>query len=108
MNKIRKNDLVQVISGKDKGRSGKVLEVFPKEGKCIVEGVNRVKRHQKATQTGGPAGIVEKSLKIHLSKVMLIDPKDGKPSRVRIEVRDGKKVRVFTRSGNLVPMVESA
>ena len=106
MHMIRKNDLVQVMTGKDKGRTGKVVEIFRAENKCIVEGVNRAKKHQKATQAGAPSGIVEKSLKIHISNVMLVDPKDGKPSRIKMQVKDGKKQRLFSRSGKPVPTAE--
>lgn len=98
MKKIKKNDLVQILTGKDAGKSGRILAIFPSENKCIVEGTNRVKRHQKARQAGAPSGIIEKSMKVHISNVMLIDPKDGKPSRVRFSTEAGKKVRVFTRS----------
>lgn len=100
--RIKKNDLVCVITGKDKGRTGRVLEVFPKEGKCIVEKIGMVKRHQKAKQTGQPAGIIEKSLKISLAKVMPFDGSSKKPSRVRFEVKDKEKVRVFVKSGKAI------
>lgn len=98
MRKIKKNDLVQILTGKDAGKSGRILAIFPSENKCIVEGANRVKRHQKARQSGAPSGIIEKSMKIHLSNVMLIDPKDGKPSRVSFSTEAGKKLRIFNRS----------
>jgi large subunit ribosomal protein L24 len=107
MRKIRKNDLVQIMKGKDAGKSGRILAIFPAEAKCIVEGSNRVKRHQKARQSGAPSGIIEKSMRIHLSNVMLIDPKNGKPSRVKFLNEAGKKVRVFTRSGARVEAVEA-
>lgn len=102
MAKILKDDLVQVISGRDKGKTGKVLKVFPEEGMCIVDKVALVKRHQKARPNGGPSGIVEKSTKIPLSKVMLFDSKAKKPSRIRASVQNGKKVRIFVKSGDLV------
>ena len=87
--RVKKGDTVFVISGKDKGRTGKVLQVFPKENQCIVEKISVVKRHQKA-RPGQPAGIVEKSLPVHLSKVMPIDLDSNKPGRVKT-VRQGDK-----------------
>ena len=102
MAKIRKGDFVEIITGKDKGRSGKVLKVIPNEGKCIVEKVAMVKRHQKARAQGQVAGIIEKSMKIHLCKVMLLDPKTKKPSRVKFAIEGGKKVRRYVKSGNIV------
>ncbi len=100
--RIKKDDMVMVISGKDKGRTAKVLQVFPREDKCIVEKVNVVKRHQKAKQTGQPAGIVEKTLKIALCKVMPFDASAKKASRVRFEIKGDKKARVFVKSGKAV------
>lgn len=108
MNRIRKNDLVQIISGKDKGRSGKVLRVFPQEMTALVEGVGVVKRHQKASPTGAPAGIVEKNSKIHLSKIALLDPKSKKPTRVRFKKEGDKKERVSAASGDLIQTAQSA
>ena len=97
--KIRKGDKVVVLSGRDKGRTGEVIEVRPTEGKALVRGVHMVKRHQKqsASQEGG---IISKEAAIHLSSIALADPKDGKPTRVGFKVQaDGKKVRVAKRSG---------
>ena len=102
MFRIRSGDFVEVISGKDKGKTGKVLKMFPKEGKCIVEKVGVVKRHQKAKQGGTPAGIIEKPTKIHLCKVAVLDPKTKKPSRVRIEISGDKRVRKYVKSGEVV------
>jgi large subunit ribosomal protein L24 len=102
MAKIRKGDFVEVISGKDKGRTGKILKIFPEDGKCLVEKVGVVKRHQKAKAAGQVAGIIEKSMKIHLCKVMLLDPKTKKPSRVKYAIEGGKKVRRYVKSGDLV------
>jgi large subunit ribosomal protein L24 len=97
--KIRKGDRVVVLTGRDKGRTGEVIEVRPGEGRAVVRGVNIVKRHQKqsASQEGG---IISKEAPIHLSNIAIADPKDGKPTRVgfRIEA-DGKKVRIAKRSG---------
>jgi large subunit ribosomal protein L24 len=100
--RIRKDDQVIVIGGKDRGKTGKVLRVDPKKEKVFVEGLNIVKRHQRPQQTAGgqtAGGVIEREGPIHVSNVMLIDPKDGKPTRVGIEVVDGKRLRVAKRSG---------
>lgn len=102
MRSIRKDDLVQIMAGKDRGRQGRILRVFPKEGKAIVEGAAVSKRHQKASQTGGPAGIVEKSMKIHLSNLMPIDPKSSKPTRVRFSKKDDTKLRMSVKSNEVI------
>jgi len=97
--KIRKGDKVVVLTGRDKGRTGEVVEVRPSEGRAIVRGVNMVKRHQKqsATQEGG---IVSKEGTIHLSNIAVADPKDGKPTRIGWKTqKDGTRVRVAKRSG---------
>ena len=97
--KIRKGDKVVVLTGRDKGRSGEVIEVRPTESRALVRGVNMVKRHQKQTaqQEGG---IISKEASIHLSNIALTDPKDGKPTRVGFKImNDGRKVRVARRSG---------
>jgi large subunit ribosomal protein L24 len=97
--KIRKGDKVVVLSGRDRGRTGEVIEVRPDEGRALVRGVNLVKRHQKqsAQQEGG---IISKEAPIHLSNIAYADPKDGKPTRIGFKVlTDGKKVRVAKRSG---------
>jgi large subunit ribosomal protein L24 len=97
--KIRKGDKVVVLAGRDKGRSGEVIEVRPTENRAVVRGINMVKRHQRQTaqQEGG---IISKELAVHLSNVALADPKDGKPTRVGFKVQsDGKKVRIAKRSG---------
>lgn len=97
--KIRKGDKVVVLAGRDKGRTGEVIEVRPAEGRALVRGVNMVKRHQKQTaqQEGG---IISKEATIHLSNLALSDPKDGKPTRVGFKImNDGRKVRVAKRSG---------
>ena len=102
MQKIRKGDKVVVLAGKDKGRSGEVLSVQPKEDTAIVRGVNMVVRHQRQTQSQ-QGGLIRKEAPIHLSNIALADPKDGKPTRVgfRLEA-DGKKVRVAKRSGEVI------
>mgnify|MGYP000120719290 FL=1 len=102
MQKIRKGDKVVVLSGKDKGRSGEVLSVQPKEDTAIVRGINIVVRHQRQTQAQ-EGGLIRKEAPIHLSNLAIADPKDGKPTRVGFKVlEDGKKVRVAKRSGDLI------
>ncbi len=101
--KIKKGDKVVVLAGRDKGKSGEVIEVRPKENRALVRGVNMVRRHQRqsATQEGG---IVSKEGPIHLSNIALEDPKDGKPTRVGFKLlADGKKVRIAKRSGEQIP-----
>ena len=100
--KIKKGDSVVVRSGKDKGRSGTVLQVMPKDGKVLVEGVNIATRHRKPTQINPQGGIERREAPMAISKVSLADPKDGKPTRVRFEVKDGKKVRVAVKSGETI------
>ena len=100
--RIKTDDEVIVISGKDRGKRGKVLRMEPKKERVYVEGLNIVKRHQRPTQTAGgqqPGGVIEREGPIHASNVMLIDPKDGKPTRVGIEIEDGRRFRVGKRSG---------
>jgi large subunit ribosomal protein L24 len=100
MRRLKKNDEVIVIAGKSKGARGKILKVVQEGERVIVEGVNRVKRHTKPTQKMPQGGIIEKELPIHVSNVMPIDPKDGKPTRIRIgKDKDGNKIRVSARSG---------
>ena len=100
--KIKKGDTVVVLAGRDKGRTGQVLQVMPKEDRALVQGVNLVKKHQRAAP-GREAGIITKEAPIHLSNVALRDPKDGKPTRVRFEMKDdGSKVRVAARSGEAI------
>jgi large subunit ribosomal protein L24 len=97
--KIRKGDKVVVLSGRDKGRSGEVIEVRPDEGRALVRGVNMVKRHQKQT-AAQEGGIISKESTIHLSNLALADPKNGKRTRVGFKMLPGgKKVRVAKRSG---------
>ena len=102
MQKIRKGDKIVVLSGKDKGRSGEVLSVSPKEETAIVRGINMVKRHQKQTQNQ-EAGVISKEAPIHLSNLAIADPKDGRATRVGFRVeKDGKKVRFSKRTGELI------
>ena len=101
--KIKKGDNVVVLSGKDKGRTGTVQAVMPKDSKVVVEGVNVTARHRKPSQTNPQGGIDRKSAPMHISKVALADPKDGKPTRVRFETnKDGRKVRVAVKSGETI------
>ena len=103
--RIKTDDEVLVISGKDRGKKGRVLRVEPKKNKVFVEGLNIVKRHQRPQQVAGAqraeqvGGVIEKEGPIHISNVMLLDPKDGKPTRVGVEVQDGRRFRVARRSG---------
>ena len=99
--KIRKGDRVVVLSGKDKGRTGEVVQAMPKDGKVVVRGINVHARHRKPSQTNPQGGIERKEAPLHVSKVAIATA-DGKPSRVRFEVRDGKKVRVAVKSGELI------
>jgi len=99
--KIKKGDKVVVLSGKDKGRTGEVVKAMPKEGKVIVSGVNVHARHRKPTQQSPQGGIDRKEAPLHISKVAIATA-DGKPSRVRFEERDGKKVRVAAKTGELI------
>ena len=100
MQKIKKGDNVVVLTGKDKGRTGEVLQVLPKEDRAVVRGINMVKRHQRQTQNA-EAGIINKEASIHLSNVAIV-AKDGKPTRVGFSVVDGKKVRVAKRTGDVI------
>ena len=100
--KIKKGDSVVVLSGKDKGRTGTVTQVLPKDGKVIVSGVNVHARHRKPSQVNPQGGIERKEAPLHISKVAIADPKTGAPTRVRFEDRDGKKVRVAVKSGELI------
>jgi large subunit ribosomal protein L24 len=106
--KIRRDDMVKVISGKAKGRTGRVLRVDPKNERVYVEGLNMVKRHQRPrtlrdTQRGGEVGgVIQKEGPIHVSNVMLLDPKTNEPTRVRVERRDGRRTRVAAKSGEAI------
>ena len=100
--KIKKDDNVVVISGRDKGKQGKVLRVFPAEERAVVQGVHIARRHSKPSM-GDPGGIVEKELTIHASNVAHIDPQSGKPTRVGYKtLDDGRKVRFARRSGEVL------
>jgi large subunit ribosomal protein L24 len=97
--RIRKGDRVVAISGKDKGKSGVVMEVRPAEQRVIVEGLNIIKRHTKPRPPNEPGGVIERPAPMHWSNVALIDPKDNRPTRVRMGEVDGRIVRVSARSG---------
>ena len=106
--KIRRDDEVVVISGKDRGKTGRVLRVEPAKSRVYVSGLNIVKRHQRPSQVQGSTrpdaagGVIEKEGPIHISNVMLIDPKDKKPTRVGISREGGQRMRVTRRSGSKV------
>lgn len=102
MAKIKKGDQVVVLSGKDKGRTGSVTQVMPKDGKVLVAGINISTRHRKPTQANPQGGIERVEAPMHISKVAVADPKTGKPTRVRIADKDGKKVRVAAKSGETI------
>jgi large subunit ribosomal protein L24 len=100
--KIKKNDQVAIVAGRDKGKRGRVLEVAPAKGKIKVEGVGMIKRHQRANpQSNRGGGIIDKEAYIDISNVQLIDPQSGKPTRVKYQVEgDGSKIRVAAASGH--------
>jgi large subunit ribosomal protein L24 len=100
--KIKKGDKVVVLSGKDKGKTGEVTKALPKEGKVIVSGVNVATRHKKPTQLNPQGGLEKIEAPMHVSKVAIADPQTGKPTRVRFEIQDGKKVRVAVKSGETI------
>ena len=100
MNKIKKNDMVQIIAGKDKGKSGKVLSIDTKKSTVKVEGCNMQQKHQKPSQLNPDGGIISQEGSIHISNVMLLV--GGKPTRVGFEVKDGKKVRVAKKTGKAI------
>ena len=101
--RIRKNDNVRVIAGNDKGKEGKVLKVYPKSGRIIVEKVNLIKRHTRASKDVPQGGIIEKEGPINASNVMLVCPNTGKPTRIGKEIlSDGSRARVSKRSGEML------
>jgi len=102
--KITKGDTVMIMRGSDKGKTGKVMRVFLKTGRVLVEGINIVKRHTRATRPEETGGIIEKPAPVALSNVMLIDPKTGKATRIRARIdTDGTKERVSVKSGDVIP-----
>ncbi|MDQ6634567.1 MAG: 50S ribosomal protein L24 [Gemmatimonadota bacterium] len=102
--RITKGDTVRVMRGDDKGKEGKVLRVYPKRGRVTVEGINIVKRHRKARRAEEQSGIIDFPAPISVSKVMLLDPKSGQPTRVRARIDDdGTKERISAKSGDAIP-----
>ena len=100
--KVKKGDTVIVLTGREKGKSGEIIRMLPKEKRVLVRDVNMVKRHTKPSPTN-PGGIVDKEAPIHVSNVAVADPNDGKPTRVGYQVlEDGRKVRVARRSGEVI------
>jgi large subunit ribosomal protein L24 len=100
---VKKEDTVIVITGKDKGKKGRVIAAYPRENRVLVEGVNLVKKHQKPNQQNPQGGIITQEAPIHVSNVMLIDPKSGQPTRIGYKVlENGTKVRVAKKSGEVI------
>ncbi len=103
MTHVRKGDTVVVIAGKERGKRGKVLRVFPDKGRVLVERVNMIKKHQRPTQKLRQGGIIEREGSLHISNVMLVDPRNDKPTRVGVRaLSDGKKVRLARKSGEMI------
>ena len=101
--KIKRDDTVLIISGNDKGKRGRVLRVYPDQDRVIVEGVRMMKKHTKPTQRDPQGGIIEREAPLHVSNVMVIDPKTDSPTRVgRKRLDDGRSVRVASRSGEMI------
>ena len=101
---IRKGDLVEVISGVHAGKRGKVLKVFPQQGRALVEAVNLAKRHTRPNPKNQQGGIVEKEAPLHLSKLMLVDPQTEEPTRIRLRrLEDGSRIRIAVKSGEQIP-----
>jgi len=100
--KIKTGDEVIILTGKDKGKKGKVIQIIKNKDRVVVGGVNIVKKHVKPSTENPQGGIVEKEAPIHISNVALIDPKSGEATRVKYEIREGKKVRVSKKSGEVI------
>ena len=98
---IKKGDKVRVVAGADKGKEGQVLEVLPLSNRAVVEGVNIVKKHMKPSNDN-PGGIQERAAAVHISNLMLLDPKSGEPTRVGRKIVDGKSVRYSKKSGEII------
>jgi large subunit ribosomal protein L24 len=100
---VKKDDNVMVISGKDKGKKGRIIAAYPRENRVLIEGINMMKKHAKPTQQNPQGGILNQEAPIHASNVMLLDPKGGKPTRIGYKTLDnGKKVRVAKKSGQAI------
>ena len=101
---VTRGDTVRVMRGEDKGKEGKILRVFPKTGRVTIEGINIVKKHRKARRAEEQSGIIEMPAPVHHSNVMLLDPKSGKPTRVKARLdEDGTKERLAVKSGEAIP-----
>ncbi|OGD67590.1 50S ribosomal protein L24 [Candidatus Campbellbacteria bacterium RIFCSPLOWO2_02_35_12] len=100
--KIKKDDIVKIITGKDKGKTGKVLRAFPGISQIIVEGVNIKKKHQKPAKNNQKGQILDKTMPIHISNAMILDPKSKTPTRIGKKIIDGKYVRVAKKSGVII------
>jgi len=101
---VVRGDQVMIVRGDDKGKRGEVIRVYPKKGRITVKGVNIVKRHRKARTAEEQSGIIEMEAPIHVSNVMLIDPKSGEPTRTRMRLdEDGTKERLSVKSGDAIP-----
>lgn len=100
--RIKKGDMVQVITGEDKGKTGKVLSIVTDKGRAFVEGVNIVSRHTKPSASNPNGGIIKKEAPVHISNLMLLDPKSGEPTRVGRRTEDGKIVRYAKNSGEVI------
>ena len=102
--RIRRGDTVEVISGVEAGKRGRVMVVYPEKGRALVEGVNFIKRHERPSQNNQQGGIVEKEAPLHVSKLMLVDPQSDVRTRVRRKILDdGSKVRIAVKSGEQIP-----
>ncbi|EXX88966.1 50S ribosomal protein L24 [Paenibacillus darwinianus] len=100
---VKKDDNVIVITGKDKGKKGRVIAAYPRQNRVLIEGVNMVKKHTRPSQQNPQGGIVEQEAAIHVSNVMHVDPKSGKPTRVGYKVlENGNKVRIAKKSGEVI------
>ena len=104
--KIRKGDRVQVLSGKDRGKTGTVTRSIPEKGKVIVDGVNIAKKHQKPVSQTNTGGIIDKEMPLHVSNVAVISPKDGKATRVGYKIDGDRKIRICKRTGVEIPEAE--
>ena len=107
MFKLKKNDKVKVVSGNHKGKEGKILKVYPEKNRVIVEGVNIIKRHTKPNQKNPQGGITQKESPIHISNIMLIDPKSNEPTRIGMQIIEGedgkkKRMRYGKKSGEIL------
>jgi len=96
---VKQGDKVKVLTGKDNGKEGTILQMFPKKNQVLVEGINMIFKHAKPSQDNPQGGILNQEAPIHVSNVMVIDPRTGEPTRIGYEIRDGKKVRIAKKSG---------